>query len=180
MQESQVRFLPLAAKTVVCHTITYMVMGGLAYHFLHYADTINNPCSGMRPTTSMWVMLGAPLQLFRGVLFAAVFFPLRSLLFGRRHGWLLMAWILVGVGILGTFAAPAGSLEGFIYTTTPFLMQVRGYLEIVTQAVLLSALLCYWVNHPDKKWLNWTLSALWVVPAVLPVLGLMAQNAVKK
>jgi hypothetical protein len=52
-------------------------------------------------------MLGAPLQLFRGVLFAAVFFPLRSLLFGRRHGWLLMAWILVGVGILGTFAAPA-------------------------------------------------------------------------
>jgi hypothetical protein len=180
MQESQVRFLPLAAKTVVCHTITYMVMGGLAYHFLHYADTINNPCSGMRPTTSMWVMLGAPLQLFRGVLFAAVFFPLRSLLFGRRHGWLQMAWILVGVGILGTFAAPAGSLEGFIYTTTPFLMQVRGYLEVVTQAVLLSALLCYWVNHPDKKWLNWTLSALWVVAAVLPVLGLMAQNAVKK
>jgi hypothetical protein len=132
MQEPQVRFLPLAAKTVVCHTITYMVMGMLAYHFLHYAGTINNPCSGMRPTTSIWVMLGAPLQLFRGVLFAAVFFPLRTLLFGRRHGWLLMAWILVGVGILGTFAAPAGSLEGFIYTTTPFLIQVRGYLEIVT------------------------------------------------
>jgi hypothetical protein len=59
-------------------------------------------------------------------------------------------------------------------------MQVRGYLEVVTQAVLLSALLCYWVNHPEKKWLNWTLSALWVVAAVLPVLGLMAQNAVKK
>jgi hypothetical protein len=180
MQEPQVRFLPLAAKTVVCHTITYMVMGMLAYHFLHYADTINNPCSGMRPTTSIWVMLGAPLQLFRGVLFAAVFFPLRTLLFGRRHGWLLMAWILIGVGILGTFAAPAGSLEGFIYTTTPFLIQVRGYLEIVTQAVLLSVLLCFWVNHPEKKWLNWTLSALWVVAAALPVLGLMAQNAVKK
>lgn len=26
-------------------------------------------------------------------------------------------------------------------------MQIRGCLEIVTQAVLLSALLCYWVNR---------------------------------
>jgi hypothetical protein len=60
----------------------------------------------------------------------------------RKNGWLLMAWILIGIGILGTFAAPAGSLEGFIYTTTPFWMQVRGYLEIVSQALLLSALLC--------------------------------------
>jgi hypothetical protein len=57
---------------------------------------------------------------------------------------------------------------------------VRGYLEVVTQAVLLSALLCYWVNHPEKKWLNWTLSVFWVMAAALPVLGLMAQNAVKK
>jgi len=180
MQDSQPRFLSLAAKTVVCHTITYMVLGTLAYHFLHYQEWINNPCSGMRPIASLWVMLGAPLQVFRGVLFAAVFFPLRSLLFGRKHGWLLMAWILVGVGILGTFAAPAGSLEGFIYTTTPWLMQIRGYLEIVTQAVLLSALLCYWVNHPEKKWLTWTLSVFYVVAAALSVLGLMAQNAVKK
>jgi hypothetical protein len=180
MQDLQPRFLPLAAKTVVCHTITYFVMGALAYHFLHYADILNNPNSGMRPITSVWVILGAPLQLFRGVLFAAVFFPLRSLLFGRRNGWLLMAWILIGVGILGTFGAPAGSLEGFIYFTSPFLVQVRGYLEVVTQAVLLSALLCYWVNHPERKWMTWTLSALYVVAFALPVLGLMAQNAAKK
>jgi hypothetical protein len=174
MQDSQPRFLPLAAKTVICHTITYLVMGALAYHFLHYADYINNPCSGMRPITSLWVMLGAPMQVFRGVLFASVFFPLRTLLFGRKHGWLLMAWILIGVGILGTFAPPAGSLEGFIFTTTPFWMQVRGYLEIVTQALLLSALLCYWVNHPGKKWLSWTLGVAYGISILLPVLGLLA------
>jgi hypothetical protein len=90
-----------------------------------------------------------------------------------------MAWILIGIGILGTFAAPAGSLEGFIYTTTPFWMQVRGYLEIVSQALLLSALLCYWVNHPGKKGLTWTLSALYAVAVALPVLGTLAQHAAK-
>jgi len=174
MQDSQPRFLPLAAKTVACHSITYMILGVLAYHFLHYADFINNPCSGMRPITSLWVILGVPLQVFRGVLFASVFYLLREQLFGRKNGWLLMAWMLVGIGILGTFAAPAGSLEGFIFTTTPIWMQVRGYLEIVTQAVLLSALLCFWVNHPEKKWLNWTLGVAYAVCVALPMMALVA------
>ncbi len=174
MQDSQPRFLPLAAKTVACHSITYMIMGALAYHFLHYSDFINNPCSGMRPVTSLWLILGVPLQVFRGVLFASVFYFFRERLFGRKNGWLLMAWLLIDVGILGTFAAPAGSLEGFIYTTTPVWMQVRGYLEIVTQAVLLSALLCYWVNNSASKWLNWTLGSAYVICVGLPLLSLVA------
>jgi hypothetical protein len=53
-------------------------------------------------------------------------------------------------------------------------MQVRGYLEIVTQALLLSALLCYWVNHAEKKWMNWTLSVAYVICAGLPLLSLVA------
>ncbi|MGB0122046.1 MAG: hypothetical protein WA419_11730 [Silvibacterium sp.] len=151
MQESQPRFVPLAAKTVVCHTITYFLMGALAYHFLHYAATINNPNSGMRPTTSTWVLLGPALQIFRDILFASVFYLFREQLFGRRDGWLRMAWMLIGIGILGMFAAPAGSLEGFIYMTTPALSQTKGYLEVVTPAVLLSALLCYWVVNTSGK-----------------------------
>ena len=91
MQESQPRFVPLAAKSVVCHTITYFLMGALAYKFLHYAATINNPNSGMRPTTSTWVLLGPALQIFRGILFASVFYLFREQLFGRRDGWLRMA-----------------------------------------------------------------------------------------
>lgn len=175
MEDSQVRFLPLAVKTVICHTITYFVMGLLAFNLLNYQAIIDNPCSGMRPTTSMWVIFGPALQIFRGVLFASIFYLFRDKLFGRRHGWLVMAWLLIGVGILGSFAAPAGSLEGFIYLTMPLRQQVRlGYPEVVTQAVLLSALLCYWVNHPGKKLLSWVLSALYAVPVALPLLALMA------
>ncbi|HEY2472777.1 MAG TPA: hypothetical protein VGI45_33640 [Terracidiphilus sp.] len=174
MQDSQPRFIPLAAKAVVCHTVTYFVMGALAYNLLHYADFINNPNSGMRPITSLWVIFGPALQIFRGILFASIFYLFREQFFGRKNGWMRMAWMLVGIGILGTFAAPAGSLEGFIYTTTPFLMQIRGYLEIVTQAVLLSALLCYWVNHPGKKLLSWALIGVYVICVALPVLALVA------
>jgi hypothetical protein len=158
MQEAQPRFLSLAAKTAVCHALTYFVMGAIVFNLFHYAELIASPCSGMRPLSDPLVKAGVLLQPLRGVLFATVFYPLRNCLFGRKHGWLLMSWILVGVGILGTFAAPAGSLEGFIYSTTPVWMQLRSYVEIVTQAVLLSALLFYWVNPPAKRWLTWLLS----------------------
>ncbi len=137
-------------------------------------DFINNPNSGMRPVTSLWVILGAPLQVFRGVLFASVFYLFRDQLFGRKNGWMVMAWMLIGIGILGTFAAPPGSLEGFIYTTVPVSVQLRGYLEIVTQALLLSALLCYWANHPGKKGMSWMLGIVYAVCVTLPLLSLVA------
>ena len=170
------RFLPLAAKTVVCHTITYFVMGALAYHFLHYEQILNQANSGMRPPSSAWVLLGAPLQIFRGVLFASVLYPFRSVIFGRRNGWLLIAWMLVGIGILGTFGAPGGSLEGYIYLTDPALHQARSYLEVVPQALLLSALLSYWVDHPEKNAITWVLCTLYVICLALPVLGLLTQK----
>ena len=173
MENRQLGFLSLAAKTAVCHALTYFIMGALAYHFLNYADSINKADSGMRPATSAWVLFGPALQVVRGVLFASVFYPLRSLLFGRKNGWLLMSWILIAIGILGTFAAPGGSLEGFIYTTSPVAKQFLSYLEVVPQALLLSALLCFWVNHPEKKWVSWALTVPFLIGIILPPLSLV-------
>ncbi len=177
MENANVRFPSLAAKTAVCHTITYFFMGMLAAHFLNYAELLARPDSGMRHITDPLVIAGGLFQPLRGLVFALVFYPLRECLFGRKNGWLLMAWMLVGVGILGTFGPAWGSMEGMIYTTAPIRQQLMGWLEIVPQAVLLSALLCYWVNHPEKKWLNWVLGMLFLVMMALPVLGLLARKA---
>ena len=67
-------------------------------------------------------------------------------------------------------------MEGMIYTPVPILSQLRGWLEIVPQAVLLSALLCYWVNHPEKKWLNWLLGILFFLMMAMSVLGLLMRQ----
>ena len=172
MPNPQPRFPSLAGKTAVCHTITYFIMGALAYRFLHYAELFAQPCSGMRPVTHPLVAAGPLFQPLRGVLFAAVFYPFREALFGRKNGWLLMGWMLVALGILGTFAAAPGSVEGLIYTTAPVAQQLRGLLEIVPQALLLCALLCYWVNHPGKRWLTWLLTAVFALMMALSVLAL--------
>ena len=176
MEGSQVRFLPLAVKTAICHTITYMCMGMLAFHFLHYAELLSQPNSGMRAVTSPWVIAGPLFQPLRGVLFALVFYPFREVLFGRKYGWLLMSWTLIALGILGTFGPAGGSMEGMIYTPVPVIAQMRGWLEIVPQAVLLSALLCYWVNHPGKKWLSWVVSVVFVAMMAMSVMGLVMQK----
>lgn len=174
--DRQPGFVSLAAKTIVSHTLTYTLMGIFAFNVFHYADWMNKPGSGVRPSTDIIILFAPALQIFRGILFAAVFYPFRDKLFGRKNGWLLMAWMLVGLGILGVFAGPAGSFEGFIFSTTPIAIQLRGYVEVVSQAVLLSALLCYWVNRP-RPWLSWSLGIAYAICIGLPMLGLMARHA---
>jgi hypothetical protein len=174
MEDPPIRFPTLAVKTIVSHTLTYLLMGALAAYFLNYAELTARHGSGMRPIANLWVTGGTLFQPLRGLIFALVFFPLRGCLFGRKHGWLLMGWMLVGLGILSTFGPASGSIEGMVYTLTPVLLQLRGWLEVVPQALLLSALLCYWVNHPGKKWMNWTLGALFFIAIALPILGLVA------
>src|SRR5271169_287513 len=163
MDNPQPSFKSLAAKTMVCHSLTYFIMGALAAYFLNYAAEMARPESGMVPYTSPWVMAGPLFQPLRGLVFASVFYPLRACLFGKKHGWLLMGWMLIAIGILSTFGPASGSIEGMIYTPVPVRFQLRGWLEVVPQALLLSALLCYWVNHAEKKWLIWLLGIVFFV-----------------
>ena len=120
---------------MVSHTLTYFIMGALAAYFLNYAAAMARPESGMRPTTSAWVMAGPLFQPLRGLVFALVFYPLRESLFGKKYGWLLMGWMLIALGILSTFGPASGSIEGMIYTPVPVVAQLRGWVEVVPQAL---------------------------------------------
>ncbi|MEI9972142.1 MAG: hypothetical protein WDO73_08835 [Ignavibacteriota bacterium] len=129
----------------------------------------------MRPLSDSMVMAGPLFQPIRGLVFATVFYALRGCLFGRQLGWLRMGWMLIGIGILSTFGPASGSIEGMIYTPVPLLGQLRGWLEVVPQALMLSALLCYWIERPSK-WLNWTLGVVFCVMMALPILGLLVRH----
>jgi hypothetical protein len=41
---------------------------------------------------------------------------------------------------------------------------------------MLSALLCYWINHPGKKWVNWLLGMAFLVTMALPLMGLLTHH----
>src|SRR5687768_1752728 len=154
----------LTLKTVVVHTITYFVAGFLAYTLGGYEKTFSQPPLSylMRPTSDPWVMAGPLFQPVRGVVFGLAFYPLRNVLFARPRGWLTLWWLLLALGVLSTFGPAPGSVEGLIYTIIPPLDQILGLWEVLLQSLLLSGILFYWVNHPEKRWLNWTLGAVFL------------------
>ena len=173
------RFLPVAVKTIVTHTVTYFLMGLIASTLLDYRSWFAGPelSTMMRPVSDPWVMAGPLFQPVRGLLFALVFYLLRSQLFGRRRGWLVMWALLMIVGILSTFGPTPGSIEGVLYTVFPIQLHLRSLPEVVVQSLLLSVILCWWVDHPEKRWMNWVMGIAFVVLMTLPVLGLLVGGA---
>lgn len=175
MNTRKITLFGLVIKASVVHTITYFLMGLLAYTFLGYTERFAQAdmASWMRQTSDPMVMAGPLFQPLRGIIFALAFFPLREIVFGKKNGWLVMWWLLVALGILSTFGPTPGSIEGMIYTILPISGQLTGWLEVIPQALLLSVILHYWVNHPEKTWLNWTLGIVFLVMLLLPALGLL-------
>lgn len=53
----------------------------------------------------------------------------------------------------------------------PVALQISGWAEIMIQALLLSTILYYWVNHPEKKWIAWVLGITYVLVWVFGILG---------
>lgn len=170
-----IRLGGLAVKTVVVHTVTYFLMGALAYTFLDYEKVFASPemACWMRPVSDPLVMAGPLFQPIRGLIFAFAFYPFREVLFAKPKGWLNLWWLLVALGILSTFGPAPGSIEGMIYTILPIPGQMRGWLEVVPQALFLSLILFYWIRNPKKRWLNWTLGIIFIIMMLMSVAGLL-------
>lgn len=175
MEAQAIKFVPLAIKTIIVHTVTYFVMGLLASTLLDYGSWFaeSTLSSFMRQIDDPLVLAGPLFQPIRGLLFAIVFYLLRDVFFGRRNGWLLMWLMLVFIGILATFGPSPGSVEGMVYTVLPFVDHLKGWPEVMIQALLFSLILTYWVEHPEKRWLTWLLAAVFVIVLLLPALGLL-------
>ena len=84
---------------------------------------------------------------------------------------------MVVLGIFGTFGPTPGSLEGMIYTVLPLWVHLRGMPEVLLQSLALSGVLFYWVNHPEKKWLNWLMGILFFLFMLFPAMGLRLTQA---
>ena len=138
-------------RITAAHMITYFLMGIIASNLLDYESIFND--SGMyRPYDSPWITAGPGLQVIRGLIFASALWFFKEQFLFQKYGWLKLWGLIVGLCILSTCGAPAGSIEGFIYTRIPFADQVKGYLEIVPQTGLFALFVCYWYEHPKKTW----------------------------
>ncbi len=151
-------------------------MGFLAFWLLDYAEFFARPdmVGTMRPTTDPLVMAGPLFQPLRGFVFALAIYPLREIVFARPRGWLVLWGLFVALGIVSAFGPAPGSIEGLIYTVISVPHQLLGLVEVVIQAFLLAFGVAYWVNHPEKRWLNRLMIVAFAVVILLPLAGLLA------
>lgn len=173
--EVQLTARTVVIKTIITHTVTYVIMGLFAYVVFDYPRLYSESELRhlMRPTNDPWVMAGPLFQPVRGLLFGIMFYVLRESIFRRKHGWLVMWMVLLVFGILGTFGPTPSSLEGVVYTALPLDLHLTGLPEILLQALLLSAVLFYWVNNPRKKAIRWIMGSAFLAALFLPALGLL-------
>jgi O-antigen ligase len=101
-----------------------------------------------------------------------------DVVFPRKYGWLTMWLVLVIVGVISPFGAAPSSIEGVLYTVLPGWFHVAGFPEVFVQAGVLSFLTYYWVNHPEKKWLDWILGILLAIVVVMSLLGTLSAAGV--
>lgn len=179
VNRGMVSFTDLSIKTIVVHTATYFIMGLLAMQFLDYAHQFAQPGlqTYMRPLSDPLVAAGPLFQPIRGLLFAIAFYPLREILFFRKKGWAVMWLLLVTLGILSTFGPSPGSIEGVIYTSRPLQLQVFGLPEVILQSLFLSAILCYWITHPQNKRLAFSMWILFAAALAASILGIVLRPA---
>jgi hypothetical protein len=179
METNHYKLLSITVKSTLVHTVTYFLVGLLAFTFLDYSTRFSEGGLEllMRPTDHPLVMAGPLFQPLRGLLFGFAFYLLREAYFPKGNGWLRMWAVLVIMGILSPFGPAPGSIEGIIYTTLPLRSQLSpGMLEVLLQSLLLSFLVHYWVNNSQKRWLAWAFGILFALTILLPLAGLLASS----
>jgi hypothetical protein len=142
-----------AWRVTATHMITYMAMGMVFSSVFHYEELYRTGhlANFMKDFSSPWIPAGPSFQFIRGLLFALVLWPFRTMLFDRPKGWLLLWGLMVGLAILGTAGPSPGSLEGFFYTQLSLREHLTGLPEVLAQTLLFSIILYRWVNKPTKS-----------------------------
>ena len=141
-------------RITASHMVTYMIMGIIASNAMNYRDVFDNSDLSClyRPFDSPWIAAGPGLQIIRGLIFALALWYFKENFLFQKYGWLRLWGLVIGLSILSTAGAPAGSIEGFIYTKIPIIDQMKGYFEVVPQTGLFALLVCQWYVHPRQLW----------------------------
>jgi hypothetical protein len=140
-------FLRFYARLTAAHLFSYVLVGGISYMLImrHSWDGIPAD-TGVRAITSSHVQFWIwPMQFFRGLILAAVFFPLRqTLLKMGRGGGLLVAGMMVGLGCLAGFN---GLLENLIFYRNVSLYLYYIHIPEILGQTLLFGYALMWVER---------------------------------
>ncbi len=139
-------------RITAAHMVTYFIMGMIAFFLFDYEKLFSSDILQyyMKSTDSKWVAIGPALQVIRGLIFAIVLWPFRTIILKSNVGWLKLWGLLLGLSILSTAGPSPGSIEGMIYTQIPVANQIMYLPETVLQTGLFSWIVFRWYKKPNN------------------------------
>jgi hypothetical protein len=139
-------------RITAAHMVTYFIMGIIAFFLFDYEKLFSSDILQyyMKPTDSKWVVIGPALQVIRGLIFAIVLWPFRTIILKSNVGWLKLWGLLLGLSVLSTAGPSPGSIEGMIYTQIPVANQIMYLPETVLQTGLFSWIVFRWYKKPNN------------------------------
>jgi len=155
-RRERILFVVLVA---VAHTITYLVVGALAFAFLTHglyegADPLFGSYLRTPGEADLWQHVTTwflPAQLFRGALLGLALSPFLEVL----HGWsvwrraLAVAGLYLVFGFWAAAVAAPGNIEGLVYLRPEFSLDVvlRVQPEIILQGAAMSAVVAIGIGR---------------------------------
>jgi len=160
-------------QIIYAHTIAYFIAGIFAVVVMNYRElySIEIISSIMLPIDTPIVALGPLLQVFRGIMLALIFFPLRKIFFEEKNGLLKLGLLIVGLSLLSTIGPTMGSFDGYIYTKVPYMYQILGYPEAIIYVLLFIGILGLSIKYSHKKILTILSIVFMVLISLFCVMG---------
>lgn len=151
------KFASFALKVIVTHTVTYFVVGAIAYQLLTKPLYIGEQAvmatfmrTELEPEIWRHVMVWfLPAQILRGFLLAVALYPFHDILIG--WSWVkrfaAIAGIYIIVGFWASAPAAPGTIEGLVYLRPEFSLPVHLKVqpEIIAQGLLMGGWLSLWM-----------------------------------
>ena len=140
-------------QIIYAHTIAYFIAGIFAVLVMNYKELFSTEIisSLMLPIDTPIVALGPILQVFRGIILALIFLPLRKIFFEEKNGLLKLGLIIIGLSLLSTIGPTMGSFDAYIYTKVPYMYQILGYPEAIIYVLLFIGILSISIKYSHKK-----------------------------
>ena len=135
------------------HCLTYFICGVIFSNLMRYSWWWQQPviCDYFRDFGGTSNILGPFVQIIRGLLFAFVLLPFRTFFIEKKHGWLYMWLLFLGIGIIGPMSAAPSSIEGIVYSKLPLVFHFIGWPEIMSQTLLFCILVFRYLTKKEEK-----------------------------
>lgn len=157
------RFIIFAIKVILAHTITYLVIGAVAYLAITrqfyegapplFATFLRTPAEpDLWPHAMTWQIPG---QVLRGFLIACALYPFFDTLarWNFRKRFFAIAGLYIVLGFWASASPMPGTIEGMIYLRPQFTPYVHLMVqpEIIAQGLALGAGVAWWMAPRGKR-----------------------------